>query len=81
MSLRHCLPPLWKNIRVFPYSASGHHRSNDDWVKAQGDAFIKRIKMVIPPVVFCMVVSGISHVDDLRRVDRAWAQRQCSISR
>jgi aerobic C4-dicarboxylate transport protein len=44
--------------------------ATNDWVKALGDAFIKLIKMVIPPVVFCTVVSGISHVGDTRKVGR-----------
>src|SRR5215475_12086849 len=44
--------------------------ATNDWVKALGDAFIRLIKMVIPPVVFCTVVSGISHVQDARKVGR-----------
>jgi aerobic C4-dicarboxylate transport protein len=38
------------------------------WVKALGDGFIKLIKMMIPPIIFCSVVSGISHVQDARKV-------------
>ena len=44
--------------------------ATNEWIKALGDAFIKLIKMVIPPVVFCTVVSGISHVQDTRKVGR-----------
>jgi aerobic C4-dicarboxylate transport protein len=44
--------------------------ATNDWVKALGDAFIRLIKMVIAPVVFCTVVSGIAHVDDTRKVGR-----------
>ena len=44
--------------------------ATNEWIKALGDAFIKLIKMVIPAVVFCTVVSGISHVDDTRKVGR-----------
>ncbi|MCS3764835.1 aerobic C4-dicarboxylate transport protein [Bradyrhizobium centrosematis] len=40
------------------------------WVKALGDGFIKLIKMVIAPIIFCTVVSGISHVQDARKVGR-----------
>jgi len=44
--------------------------ATNEWVKALGDGFIRLIKMVIPPVVFCTVVSGISHVQDTRKVGR-----------
>src|SRR4029077_11418533 len=44
--------------------------ATNEWIKALGDGFIKLIKMVIPPVVFCTVVSGISHVQDTRKVGR-----------
>ncbi len=40
------------------------------WVKALGDGFIKLIKMVIAPIVFCTVVSGVAHVDDARKIGR-----------
>jgi len=40
------------------------------WVKALGDGFIKLIKMVIAPIVFCTVVSGVAHVEDARKVGR-----------
>ena len=39
-------------------------------VKALGDGFIKLIKMVIAPIIFCTVVSGISHIQDARKVGR-----------
>jgi aerobic C4-dicarboxylate transport protein len=41
-----------------------------DWVKALGDGFIKLIKMLIAPIIFCTVVSGISHIQDARKVGR-----------
>ena len=40
------------------------------WVKALGDGFIKLIKMVIAPIIFCTVTSGIAHMDDARKVGR-----------
>ena len=40
------------------------------WVKALGDGFIKLIKMVIAPIVFCTVVSGVAHIEDARKVGR-----------
>src|SRR5450432_1194705 len=44
--------------------------ATNDWIKALGDGFIKLIKMVIAPIIFCTVVSGISHIDDARKVGR-----------
>src|SRR5947209_19800662 len=46
------------------------HVATNDWIKALGDGFIKLIKMVIAPIIFCTVVSGISHIQDARRVGR-----------
>jgi aerobic C4-dicarboxylate transport protein len=40
------------------------------WVKGLGDGFIKLIKMVIAPIVFCTVVSGVARVEDARKVGR-----------
>ena len=31
--------------------------ATNDWIKALGDGFIKLIKMVIAPIIFCTVVS------------------------
>jgi aerobic C4-dicarboxylate transport protein len=44
--------------------------ATNDWVKAMGDGFIKLIKMVITPIIFCTVVSGIAHVQDAKQVGR-----------
>jgi aerobic C4-dicarboxylate transport protein len=49
---------LWPNV------------ATNDWIKALGDGFIKLIKMVIAPIIFCTVVSGISHIQDARKVGR-----------
>jgi aerobic C4-dicarboxylate transport protein len=35
-----------------------------------GDAFIKLIRMLIAPIIFCTVVSGIAHMADMTRVGR-----------
>ena len=35
-----------------------------------GDAFIKMIKMLIAPIIFCTVVHGIASMDDLKKVGR-----------
>jgi aerobic C4-dicarboxylate transport protein len=35
-----------------------------------GDAFIKAIRMLIAPIIFCTVVSGVAHMADMARVGR-----------
>jgi aerobic C4-dicarboxylate transport protein len=49
---------LWPNV------------ATNEWIKALGDGFIKLIKMQIAPIIFCTVVSGISHIQDARKVGR-----------
>jgi aerobic C4-dicarboxylate transport protein len=44
--------------------------ATNEWIKALGDGFIKLIRMVIAPIIFCTVVSGISHIQDARKVGR-----------
>ena len=39
-------------------------------MKPIGDAFINGIKMVITPVVFCTIVSGIAGMESLKKVGR-----------
>ena len=39
-------------------------------LKPLGDGFIKLIKMIIGPIVFCVVVHGIAGAGDLKRVGR-----------
>jgi aerobic C4-dicarboxylate transport protein len=46
------------------------HFATNDWIKALGDGFIKLIKMVITPIIFCTVVSGIAHIQDAKKVGR-----------
>ncbi len=44
--------------------------AKNDWIKALGDGFVKLIKMAIAPIIFCTVVSGISHIQDAKKVGR-----------
>jgi len=44
--------------------------AKNEWIKALGDGFIKLIKMVIAPIIFCTVVSGIAHIQDAKKVGR-----------
>lgn len=46
------------------------HWASSEWVKALGDGFVKLIKMMIAPIVFCTLVSGIAHISDARKVGR-----------
>ncbi len=39
-------------------------------MKPFGDAFIKMIKMLIAPIIFCTVVHGIAGMEDLKKVGR-----------
>ncbi len=47
--------------------------ANPDWAVAMrplGDGFIKLVKMIIPLVIFCTVVSGIAGMNDTKKVGR-----------
>jgi aerobic C4-dicarboxylate transport protein len=39
-------------------------------MKPFGDGFIKLIKMIIAPIIFCTVVNGIAGMDDMKKVGR-----------
>lgn len=43
-------------------------------LKPLGDAFIKLIKMMIAPVVFCTIVSGIAGMQNMKKVGRVGAK-------
>src|SRR5271165_2798811 len=47
---------------VFPKTAES--------MKPLGDGFIKLIRMVIAPIIFCTVVVGIANVGDMRKLGR-----------
>ena len=44
--------------------------ATNDWIKAMGDGFVKLIKMVIAPIIFCTVVHGIASMSDLKKLGR-----------
>lgn len=49
----------------------GHyHPELGTQMKPFGDAFIKLIKMVIGPIIFCTVVSGMAGMQDMKKVGR-----------
>src|SRR4030081_2520646 len=39
-------------------------------MKPLGDTFIKLIKMIIAPIIFCTVVHGIASMQDMKKVGR-----------
>lgn len=39
-------------------------------MKSLGDAFIKMIKMIIAPIIFCTVLHGIASMQDMQKVGR-----------
>ena len=39
-------------------------------MKPLGDGFIKLIKMIIGPIIFCTVVTGIAGMEDMKKVGR-----------
>jgi aerobic C4-dicarboxylate transport protein len=43
-------------------------------MKPLGDGFVKLIKMIIPPVIFCTVVAGISGMQNAKSVGRVGAK-------
>lgn len=45
-------------------------------MKPFGDGFIKLIKMVIAPVIFCTVVTGIAGMESMKAVGRTGAIAQ-----
>src|SRR3569832_2150024 len=44
--------------------------ATNPWVSALGTGFVKLVKMVVTPIIFFTVVSGISHHKDSRQVGR-----------
>jgi len=50
-------------------AAIGHfYPAFGESLKPLGDAFIKLVKMIIAPVIFLTVATGIAHLSDMRRV-------------
>ncbi len=48
----------------------GFYPSIGEQMKPLGDAFIKLIKMLIAPIIFCTVVHGIASMEDMKKVGR-----------
>jgi aerobic C4-dicarboxylate transport protein len=52
------------------YDPSFKAFATSDWMKALGDGFFSLIKMVITPIIFCTIVSGVAHIKDATSVGR-----------
>eukprot|EP01041_Mallomonas_annulata_P019973 gene19973-39545_t len=69
--------PLYRSLYVQVITAViigvllGHfYPAVGEAMKPLGDGFIKLIKMLIGPIVFCTVVSGIAGMQDIKKVGR-----------
>ncbi len=69
--------PLYKSLYVQVITAViigvllGHfYPSVGESMKPLGDAFIKLIKMMIAPIIFCTVVVGIAGMEDMKKVGK-----------
>lgn len=51
--------------------------AKNEWINALGTGFVKLIKMVITPIIFCTVVNGIAHVQDASKVGRVAIKAIC----
>ena len=43
-------------------------------MKPLGDGFVKMIKMLIAPIIFCTVVHGIASMEDMKKALMCWPQ-------
>jgi aerobic C4-dicarboxylate transport protein len=69
--------PLYKSLCVQVITAIvmgvllGHfHPQTGEAMKPLGDGFIKLIKMIIAPIIFCTVVVGIAGMQDMKKVGK-----------
>ena len=70
-------PPLYKSLyfqvlcAIVIGIALGHfYPSTGEAMKPLGDGFVKLIKMIIAPVIFCTVVIGVAGMEDMKKVGK-----------
>ncbi len=70
-------PPIYKSLYFQVLVAIvigvllGHfYPSTGEAMKPLGDGFVKLIKMIIAPVIFCTVVIGIAGMEDMKKVGK-----------
>ena len=64
---------LWFQVLIAMVAGALLGTVQPDWGAAMqplGDAFIKLVRMIIAPVIFCTVVHGVAQMNDMRRVGR-----------
>jgi aerobic C4-dicarboxylate transport protein len=78
-SARMARKPWWSNLYIQVLIAIaigvglGYFRpdlAGSDLVRALGDGFVRLIKMIIAPIIFCTVVSGIAGMESMKKVGR-----------
>src|SRR5438034_4738382 len=69
--------PIYKSLYLQVITAIvigvllGHfYPQTGEAMKPLGDAFIKLIKMIIAPIIFCTVVVGIAGMEDMKKVGK-----------
>ncbi len=69
--------PIYKSLHFQVFAAIilgiafGHfYPSAGASMRPLGDGFIKLIKMIIGPIIFCTIVGGIAGMDDMKKVGR-----------
>src|SRR3954465_7271083 len=69
--------PLYKSlyfqviVAILIGVALGHfYPATGESMKPLGDGFIKLIKMIIAPIIFCTVVVGIAGMEDMKKVGK-----------
>lgn len=73
MRILNALKPLYMQVLVATFLGvllGILYPQTGEAMRPLGDAFIKIIKMVIAPVVFCTVAIGIAHMSDLKKFGR-----------
>jgi aerobic C4-dicarboxylate transport protein len=77
MSARQISPPFYRSlylqvlIAIAIGIAVGHYfPATGEHMKPLGDGFIKLIKMMIAPVIFCTVVTGIAGMESMKAVGK-----------
>ena len=62
---------FWVIVGIIAGIALGHFFPNNAIaMKPLGDGFIKLIKMIIAPVIFCTIVTGIAGMNSMKNVGR-----------
>src|SRR5437764_1299446 len=76
-SARPARKPLWSHLYAQVLTAIligvllGHfYPQLAEQMKPLGDGFVKLIKMMIAPIIFCTVVHGIASMEDMKKVGR-----------